>query len=734
MVALLLTLLGAAPVCALDEKGKKKVLVFYPDSDSRPGILVFDRELRQVLHEQDSTIEIFNEYLDTSRFPEEAYQRQLALFLRSKYSNHKLDAVVLGLAPALDFVQKHRATICPGVPVVYAAIEKNEIEARQLDRDVIGSSMNYAIEPTLKLALQLQPGTRKVYVIAGSSPYDQYWLSQSRQIFEPYSKRLAFSFHSDLTYHELQQLVSTLPADSIIYFLHMLRDKSGTSFASAEVVEMMASHASVPIYGHVGTYLGRGIIGGQLMEFEQEARNAANLTLQILNGRKLAEVTLPSSAQNHFTVDGRKLQQWGLSEDDLPVDTVIKFAEIDFWEKYRWHVLLTISLCIGEALLIIGLVLQRASRQKAERLFRLSVESAPNGMVLIGQDGTILLANTQMEKLFGYPASEMIGSSVEMLVPERFRDSHPLLRAVYLKAPISRHMGAGRDLHGRKKDGSVFPVEIGLTPILTETPIRVLATVVDITERKHAEDKLTQNQKDLIALTGKLIQAQESERRHIARELHDDLNQNLALLSVELDLLGKKPPDSRERLGQSLTHLSSQVKQLSTFVHDLSHQLHPAKVEQLGLVPALRALARDLSISHETVIDCVADNIAGAIPNQVALCLFRIAQEALRNALKHSEAEEIVVTLSEEKGSLQMSVSDNGKGFALQNDLEFSGLGLLSMRERLRMVNGTIVIDSEPCKGTRITVCVPLRSLPAHIEPEHHKLSIEVADLTPHGL
>lgn len=693
---------------ASGENPKKKVLVFYPDSDSRPGILAFDRELRQTLHHAESSIEIFNEFLDTSRFPDEAYQQQLAQFLRSKYALHKPDVIVVGLAPALDFILKYRSTICPGVPVVYGAIEKNEIDMRKIDADVIGAPMYFALESTLKLALRLQPGVKRVYVIAGSSPYDQYWLGQARQVFEPYARTLTFSYLSDLSVSDLQYLVSTIPPDGIIYYLHMFRDNTGISLSSAEVVELLAPKASAPIYGHVGTYMGRGIVGGQLMEFEREAGNAATLALQILDGKKPEEVTLPTGTQGHYTVDWRQLQHWDIREADLPPGTIVKFAEKDFWESYKWHVLSSISLCIGEALLIIGLLLQRANRQKAERLFRLSVESAPNGMVLIGHNGMILLANTQMEKLFGYTTWELLGASVELLVPERFRDSHPLLRTAYLKSPTNHLMGAGCDLTGRRKDGSEFPVEIGLNPILTESPFRILATIVDVTERKRVEARLSQNQKELIALTGKLMQAQESERRHIARELHDDLNQNLALLSLELDLLGEKPPESKAQLDETLSHLSSQVKQLSTFVHDLSHQLHPAKVEQLGVVTALRALTRDLSITHECNIDFVANDINRPIPTQVGLCLYRIAQEGIRNAIKHSQAKEIMVGLSLDGEAILMIISDDGKGIASQHELEFSGLGLLSMRERLRLVDGEILIDSSPGQGTRLRVRVPL--------------------------
>ena len=227
IITLLLALLGASSLSALEVKSRKKVLVFYPDSDGRPGILLFDRELRAALRHEDSTVEIFNEFLDVSRFPEEAYQQQLALFLRSKYSAHKLDAVIVALSPSLDFVLKHRSTIFPGVPVIYGAIEIHEIEARQIDRDIIGSPMNFALEPTLNLAMKLHPGLSKVYVIAGTSAFDHYWLNQARNIFTRHAQKLTFSFHNEFSVQELQHFVSTLPSNSMIYFLHMTPKAEG---------------------------------------------------------------------------------------------------------------------------------------------------------------------------------------------------------------------------------------------------------------------------------------------------------------------------------------------------------------------------------------------------------------------------------------------------------------------------------------------------------------------------
>src|SRR5262249_19921202 len=147
-------------------------------------------------------------------------------------------------------------------------------------------------------------------------------------------------------------------------------------------------------------------------------------------------------------------------------------------------------------------------------------------------------------------------------------------------------------------DGSEFPVEIGLSPVQTAQGMVVLASIIDISERKRAEEELQASHRRQQHLARQILTAQEGERRRIARELHDDLNQSLALLAVELDLLGQKPPDSPAQVAARAGELSAQVKEMSSMVHDLSHQLHPSKLEQLGLVAAVRGLCREMTQSH----------------------------------------------------------------------------------------------------------------------------------------
>src|SRR5262249_29477442 len=298
------------------------------------------------------------------------------------------------------------------------------------------------------------------------------------------------------------------------------------------------------------------------------------------------------------------------------------------------YVIGALALFVVEALLIAGLLTQWVKRKRADRRFRQVIETAPAGMLMVGREGKIALANAQAERLFGYRQGEVLDQADGLFEPERVRRQHATDRARFFAAPEVRPLGAGQEVFGRRKDGSEFPVEIGLSPVQTARGLFVLESIIDITERRRAEDGLRASQRELQLLTGRLLEAQEAERRRIARELHDDLNQSLALLAVELEVLAQKPPKSAAEVAERMRKLSARVKEVSSMVHDLSHQLHPSKLEQVGLVAAVRGLCRELTQSHGLEARFTHDSMPDVIPADTALCLYRVAQEALQNVIK----------------------------------------------------------------------------------------------------
>jgi signal transduction histidine kinase len=224
----------------------------------------------------------------------------------------------------------------------------------------------------------------------------------------------------------------------------------------------------------------------------------------------------------------------------------------------------------------------------------------------------------------------------------------------------------------------------------------MIGVMVDITERKCAERSLKE-------MTGRLIRAQEEERSRIARELHDDFNQRLALLSIGLERL-EQITETNRTCQSHIGDLRRLTQEVASDVHRLSHQLHPAKLEHLGLVAAIKGLCREMSEQYGAQINFLYRDVPASISKESALCLFRVAQEALSNTMKHSGVKDGQLELFGHRGTLHLCISDAGAGFDPEVVSAKGHLGLISMQERVHAAGGTITVESQPSRGTRISV------------------------------
>jgi PAS domain S-box-containing protein len=248
-------------------------------------------------------------------------------------------------------------------------------------------------------------------------------------------------------------------------------------------------------------------------------------------------------------------------------------------------------------------------------------------------------------------------------------------------------------------------------------PATACGFLIDVTEHKRAEDAL-------MSLSGRLINVQEAERKRIARELHDDLNQRMALISIELTQLGQRLQKPRG-LGLLVRSLQARVQEVSAEIHRLSYRLHPSKLDHLGLGAAVESLCEELTASLKLKVEFRQRGFPAALPKDISLCVFRIAQEALRNCVRHSGAPKALVVLERGGSVLRLSVSDEGRGFDTESDAMKKGLGFTSMRERLRLVGGEMWVRSQPSCGTRVEISVPLRGKPGPLDESPHNMMMK---------
>jgi PAS domain S-box-containing protein len=359
-------------------------------------------------------------------------------------------------------------------------------------------------------------------------------------------------------------------------------------------------------------------------------------------------------------------------------------------------------------------VRQEDARRATEERFALLLESAPDAVIRVDRGGRIVFANAQTEKLFEYRREELVGKRIEMLLPERFRERHVAHRLGYFETRVTRPMGVGLELAGRRRDGSEFPIDISLSAVETEDGLMATAFIRDITERK-AEAELQQTMSDRRALAGHILKASERERQRIAADIHDDSIQTIAAAGLRLQLLRRTLEDEQhiELLGELEEAIQTSIVRLRRLIFEL----RPVALDHEGIAQALRILLDEMSTDDEIRYQLDSRDLASEPPEDARLVLFRIAKEALTNVRKHAHAKTVRLHLASQDDGYVVRITDDGVGFEPDGDEEEAGhIGLVSMRERADLVGGWLRIDSDPQTGTTVECWVPAQSVEAFAE------------------
>jgi PAS domain S-box-containing protein len=338
---------------------------------------------------------------------------------------------------------------------------------------------------------------------------------------------------------------------------------------------------------------------------------------------------------------------------------------------------------------------QAALLQSREDLLRIFVKHVPAAVAMLDRDMRYLQVSDRWCADYSLDSSKILGHSHYEIFPDlpgRWKEIHRRgLAGETLRAEEDRWDREGGTIWSRW--------EIRPWQNLDGVPGGILIFSEDITHRKQAEEAL-------LGMSRKLIEAHEQERTRIGRDLHDDVVQRLAMLALELEQLEDNPSEVRSRVQE----LRKQTTEISNDVQALSHELHSSKVEYLGAVGGMKSWCKEFGERQGIQIEFKSREANISLAPEVGLCLFRVLQEALHNAAKHSGVKRIEVQLREDSCEIHLVISDLGRGFDLETAMQGRGLGLTSMQERVRLVNGIVEIQSKPMGGTTVHVRVPLRS------------------------
>jgi signal transduction histidine kinase len=734
-----------------------RVLVLYSQRRELPINQQWERGIRAGIEANPGTqVAIDSEYLDFHRVEKSEDRQTLLGLVLSKYQAIKPDIVI----PVHDGIAALfvRQNPFPEAAVVFCSILEQTRDQLPLSPKMTGVLYRFDARRTVQCARRLIPTTRTAIVISGSGEADRFLLEAVRADLAP-EKEIQCEYWTGIPIDTLCDRVSQLPPGHVIIFNSFMRDRGGEiATVPRDVLKRIASASRVPVFALYDTMMGTGIVGGCMPPVDEQGRLAGEKVARILWGESPQDIPFSGTEMNRFLFDWTQLRRWGIREEDLPAGSVVLFRQPTVWEEYRAQVIAGVTVVVLQSLLIVGLLVNRRRRRRAEQQLadQLQFETVLSdvssrfvgitsdavsaeieralaciveqlrldrgAVFLLSGDGRELRANITSVRAGETPPPDVVPldsipwmwsslthgdvfhvSSMSDLPAEAFHERE-LADRLGVKSVAAVALQDDEQVVGMLTFGLRTHEQAWDERILQR--IRLVSEVIgNALAHIRADEALAASRNETQQLAGRILTAQEDERKRIARELHDDISQRLAAGAIEAGKAEQEltAPPTRAALAGLKEHLIA----LSDDVHRLSRQLHPAILDDLGLRDALRAECDRVAERGRLSVNFRCGPLPAGVPRDVALCVYRIAQEGLRNAVKHAQADRVDLTLNADLEFLDLEVRDFGCGFDPGTGRRSGGVGLASMEERVRLVGGELSISSRPGQGTCIQVRVP---------------------------
>ena len=696
LIILLAVPVAATPVAAENGGQAKRVLIIHSFEPFLPYATVVNQSIRSTF-ESDKTVkaDFYVEYLDLARFPGKEHRRDLPGMLARKYSGRKPDLVFVMLFPALEFYLDHIERLFPGVPVIFCTVEKYQIEGLTMKPNVTGVFMEIDPKGTVDTALRLEPRTRSLVVVGGASQNDRAFEAVTRKALSAYKGRLDVTYETGRPMEKIREIVSNLPKGTIILYTSMFQDGAGKSFVPRDAAALISRVSSVPVYGMFDPYFGHGIVGGDLVSFEEQGKRAAEIGVAILRGRKPADLP-PSASPNVYKFDWRQMKRWGMSAKNLPPGSILAYKEATLWDQHKWLIIWISAFLAVESLLIVILVTQLIMRRKAESALRTSeekyrsiFENAVEGIYQTTPEGRVIGANPALARMLGYEsAEEMMGDVVDVA------------EQIYVDPKAREEMGKmleksgtveGLEIQLRRKDGEKIWAMTNARGVRDEKG-KILCyegTMVDMTPRKLAEEA---------------VKTSLREKEVLLKEIHHRVKNNLQIMTSLLNLQTKhlSDPGALEALRVSMNRIKTMA-----LIHEklyrsdnLSSIFFPVYVSDLAQ-ELMRTYALGRGIDLDFDIAPVSFELNTAIP------LGLILNELVSNSLKHGFPGEMTGTIAiqfrTDGDYATLVVSDTGIGFPDGLDyMHTESMGMQLVVTLVEQLEGTIELGTK--QGTEFRI------------------------------
>ena len=523
------------------------VLVIHTNQRPTPAAIVIEDTLRKVVPESlQRPVEIYSEYLDIERFQVDTYARAGAQFLREKYGDRNVRVVVAAAPQAVQFATRFRGDMLPGVPIVHLAMPKDVLERMALPADVIGRAIDLDPVPTLELAFRLHPDAKRILFVLGAAERDRVWERRVRAAAARLKNSPDVEYLGGLPTPDVLRRLQSLNRETIVYTPGYFVDGAGEVMTPRQSLERIGGASAAPVYGPLDTFLGTGIVGGYMVPYEDQAKEAGLLVVRLLNGTPATEIAT-TPIRPVPVVDWRAIRRLGIDERLLPTDTVYKFREPTVWDRYWREISLGAAILLFQAGLIATLLMEVRSRRRmaaaleeSQKRVNLAAGAARLSVFVWDVSGKQSVPTTHRRRGASIENEPMI--SFETVL----ETTHPADRE-HLDGAVRKAVAAGEkfDVEYRVPipDGSVRWVAARGR---TEKGKRhqVLGVAVDVTERKLAElraveDRIALRHMTRVSMLGQLSAS-------IAHQLNQPLAAILGNAEAARKMLAKETVDIAE--------------------------------------------------------------------------------------------------------------------------------------------------------------------------------------------
>ncbi len=818
--------------------------------------------VESTLQQYEGKVEIDIEYMDTKYFRDEKHYENLYALYKNKARRKQYDVVLASDNYALLFLLRYRDELYPNVSIVFCGVDRYhgsmlESQPREFDIDsllhdqdsVTGVIESLDHESSIKIALKLHPSAKRVIIVHDGMSDQRYWPALSKGLVQKFSGRveLVGLLLTEPTFGGLLEEIGRLDDESIVYFADTFRNVRADLYFSEDELEMLRQRCTAPIYVLTERWFGYNlVIGGKINSGFHQGQAAAKMVMRILDGDSVRNIPILWEGPTRYMFDYIQMKRFGVSTADLPEGSIVINEPKSFYYLYKsqiWAVTATIAALTVMVIILSANILRRMAAEKKLREEREKAQKyldvAATIMVVIEPDQKVTLINKKGCEILGYSEEEILGQKwFDNFTPEGVREQmrasfqqfmagekelvkhneRPVLTKSKQERIIAWHnavltgedgnivslLASGVDITERKQveeklreneerfraltEGTsdwIWEVDIngvytyvsprvkellGYEPeeIVGKTPFdlmppeeakRVAAEFQayvesqkpiirlenknldkegrlviletngmpvfdsngqlcgyrgidrDITERKRAEEKLRDYQRQLKSLASELSLTEERERRRIATELHDRISQFLVISKVKLETLCES---ASGELAKAISEVCDSLDQTIQDTRSLTSDLSSPILYELGFEAAVAEwLAEQIRQKHGIATEFRSDGQPKPLDDDICALLFRNVRELLINVVKHARAHKVKVSVRKVNNEVCVSVEDDGVGF---NPAEVAslaartgGFGLFSIRERLEQVGGHLQIESAPGCGTKITIMAPLK-------------------------